>query len=83
MVVTSVANEGIRAISGTHLLTADTPSVFAKEVVRLLKNAGLRAKLGAAALNFIKENWTWDIHFNRLEKTIPERYTQTRLATQD
>ena len=83
MVVTSVANEGIRAISGTHLLTADAPSVFAKEVVRLLSNAALRAKLGAAATNFIKENWTWDVHFNRLEKLFQTDTHTTRPATQD
>ena len=67
MVVTQIANEGIRAVPGIHLLAADTPSAFSNEVVRLLQNADLRNKLGDAARNFIKENWSWDIHFDRLE----------------
>ena len=79
MVITSVANEGIRAVHGIHLLAADTPSAFADEVVRLLQNPDLRRMLGNAARNFIKENWSWDIHFDRLEHLFKQ---DTRTTTQ-
>ena len=80
MVVTPVANEGIRAVPGIHLLAAETPSAFADEVVRLLHSADLRRRLGDAARKFIAENWSWDIHFDRLEHLF-EHVTAARHAT--
>ena len=68
MVVTPLANEGIKAVPETHLLAAETPEAFANDVVRLLENADLRRRLGEAARKFIEDNWSWDIHFSRLER---------------
>ena len=72
LVVTPVANEGIMAVPGVHLLTAAGPSEFADAVVRLLERGDLRRKLGSAARNFIEENWSWDKHFDRLERMFEE-----------
>ena len=73
MVVTSVANEGIGALPGTHLLVADSVVDFSDRVVDLLLNSADRHSLGEAARKFIKENWSWDIHFRRLECFLEEK----------
>ena len=72
LVVTPVANEGIKAVPGVHLLTAVAPSEFAEAVVRLLKSGDLRRRFGNAARDFIEENWSWDKHFDRLERMFEE-----------
>ena len=78
MVVTPVANEGVNAVPETHLLTADSAAAFADQVVRLLQNTALRRQLGEAARRFIEEHWTWDIHFNRLERLFAEELQAIR-----
>ena len=70
MVVTSVANEGIGAEPGHHLLVADTPEEFAREVVTLLGDRDLRTRMGEAARRFIVEEWTWEKHFADLEREM-------------
>jgi glycosyltransferase involved in cell wall biosynthesis len=44
-VTTSVGCEGIDAVSGVHLLIADTPAAFAEQVVRLLTDDDLARSL--------------------------------------
>jgi sugar transferase (PEP-CTERM/EpsH1 system associated) len=68
MVVTPVANEGIRATPETHLLAGEGATAFADQVIRLLEDEQLRGRLGASGRRFIEENWSWDIHFRRLEQ---------------
>jgi len=70
MVVTSVANEGIGAEPGRHLLVADTPGDFAAAVVALLQDEGLRTTMGQAARRFIAEQWSWEKHFDDLEREM-------------
>lgn len=70
MVITSVANEGIQAIPGEHLLVADDAAGFAAEVVRLLRDGGLRTRLGTAARRHILDAWSWEHHFQDLERVF-------------
>jgi polysaccharide biosynthesis protein PslH len=72
MVVTTIANEGIQATPGEHLLVADEPEAFAAEVVRLLRDASLRARLGTAARHHILAAWSWEHHFADLEQVFEE-----------
>ncbi|WEK45857.1 MAG: glycosyltransferase [Candidatus Andeanibacterium colombiense] len=67
VVATPVANEGIGATSGQHLMEAGTPEAFADAVIALLGDDMLRAALGAAGRGFVLENWTWESHWLRLE----------------
>ena len=66
-VATSVANEGIGAVNGKHLLIADTPQQFCDEILMLLDDSSRRAQLGAAARKFVVEHWTWEANFLKLE----------------
>ncbi len=70
VVATSIANEGIMASDGDHLIIADEPADFARAVVSLLNDRTLRGQLGSAARRFTLEHWTWEAHFLKLEKAF-------------
>lgn len=67
-VATSVANEGIGARPDEHLLVADSPEAFAEAVLRLLREADLRTRLGKAGRQFAEANWSWEAHWLKLEQ---------------
>ena len=67
VVATSVANEGIRATPGEHLVIADDAPAFADAVLALLADPDRRTGLAAAARDYILESWTWEAHFLTLE----------------
>jgi glycosyltransferase involved in cell wall biosynthesis len=66
VVATSVANEGIGATPGEHLLLRDEPAAFAAAVLELLGDAGARERIGGAARRFVEAHWTWEAHFERM-----------------
>lgn len=70
VVATTVANEGISARAGEHLLVADDPKEFARAVVTLLRSERMRTELGRAAREFVLKHWTWEAHFMELEKAF-------------
>jgi polysaccharide biosynthesis protein PslH len=70
VVATRVANEGIGATPGEHLLQTDDPTEFADAIVNLLRDQELRTKLGHAARQFVLQHWTWEAHFMELEKNF-------------
>jgi len=72
VVATSVANEGIGAAPGTDILVADDATSMADQVVRLLRDAAERERIGRAARAFVEANWTWDANFERLERWLVE-----------
>jgi sugar transferase (PEP-CTERM/EpsH1 system associated) len=72
MVITSAANEGIKAIKGKHVLIADSAQDFADQIIQLLRNPERSANLGAAAREFIIEEWSWEKHFSDLEQVFYE-----------
>jgi glycosyltransferase involved in cell wall biosynthesis len=59
VVSTTLGAEGIDAISGEHLVLADTPPTFAAEVVKLLEDPRAGARLGAAARTLVEERYSW------------------------
>jgi polysaccharide biosynthesis protein PslH len=78
MVATTIANEGIQATPGEHLLLADDEERFAAEVIRLLQDATLRARLGAAARRHILAAWSWEHHFADLERVFERLVAERR-----
>ena len=72
VVATSAANEGIGATPDQHLLVRDDPDAFADAVVSLLRDASRRQALGRAARQFVGSHWTWEAHFEKLEKVLLE-----------
>jgi glycosyltransferase involved in cell wall biosynthesis len=72
VVATAAANEGIRATPDEHLLVRDDSDGFACAVADLLRDAGERERLGRAARRFVDAHWTWEAHFEKLEKVLRE-----------
>ena len=67
-VATTVANEGICAIPGEHLVVADEPDAFAAAILNLLDDPVERERLARAGREFVQANWTWEAHWLKLEK---------------
>lgn len=62
---TSVGSEGINAVPGKHMLTADSAADFRNEIIRHFKSgSGLD---GAKARQFVAENFTWEKVAEKLE----------------
>ena len=57
VVTTTIGAEGLGADAGTHLLVADGAEAFAAAVVRLLREAPLRQRLGEAARAFAEARY--------------------------
>ena len=60
VVSTSVGAEGLGVTHDEHLLIADTPEQFAKEVVGLLRDNARRARLGAEARAHVTRQYSWE-----------------------
>lgn len=72
VVATSVANEGIGATGGEHLLVRDEPEAFARAVTDLLRDEASAMRLGRAARRYVEQHWTWEALFARLERSLLE-----------
>jgi glycosyltransferase involved in cell wall biosynthesis len=70
VVATSEANEGIGAKPNDEIELQDSPEDFAAALVRLLRDAKERERLGRAGRRFVEANWTWDAHFEKFEKIL-------------
>ena len=57
VVATTIGCEGIPAVSGQHLVVADTPADFARALIDLASDAPQRNTLGRNAFSLAKENF--------------------------
>jgi glycosyltransferase involved in cell wall biosynthesis len=60
VVSTTVGAEGLQAVSGTHLMLADTPAAFARAVVQLLHTPAQAKRLGCTGGRWAREHYNWD-----------------------
>jgi polysaccharide biosynthesis protein PslH len=69
VVATTKGAEGLGAENETHMLLADDPRDFAKQVIRLLLSRELRQHISSNALTLVKDRYDWQNimpHFLRL-----------------
>jgi polysaccharide biosynthesis protein PslH len=59
IVSTKIGAEGINYIEGEHILIADTPKEFAKQVISVLTNKALFDSLRINSLQLVKSNYDW------------------------
>lgn len=59
VVATSKGAEGLEVQDGEHILIADTPEAFARAVLRLLGEPGLRGRLADAASALVRDKYDW------------------------
>ncbi len=67
VVATTVANEGIGATPGEHLVLADEPADMAREILALFRDCDRAETIARAARAFVERHWTWEAHFLHLE----------------
>ncbi len=60
VVSTSIGAEGIDALSGEHLLIADTPEEFARAVTKVLRDPGLADRLGQNGRALVSKDYSWE-----------------------
>jgi glycosyltransferase involved in cell wall biosynthesis len=72
VVATSAANEGIGALPEEQILVRDAPEAMAEAVVALLRDPAHRQRIGSAARRHVAAHWTWEAHFEKLEKVLLE-----------
>jgi len=53
------AADGIRALSGRHLLVGDSPKTFARYVVALMRDDDYRRQVSAAARRCVERRYNW------------------------
>jgi sugar transferase (PEP-CTERM/EpsH1 system associated) len=79
VVTTSVVNNGLGARPGKEILVADDATTMATQIVALLQNARLRARIGRAGLRFVRQKYTWNRVVERMS-IIGEILTAKRVG---
>lgn len=65
-ITTSLANDAIKGIHGTHIFVADTKEEFVKTIQELLANEVLREQIGQNAKAYVQQNFSWEISTAKL-----------------
>jgi polysaccharide biosynthesis protein PslH len=74
VVSTSVGAEGLPTENGRHLLLADTPDAFARAVLTLLRDTGVRRRMEADARAFVTEHHDWSLSARVLEAALEDTH---------
>ena len=72
VVSSTLGYEGLACVPDRHILVADEPEQFAQAVLRLFKDAALRARLGRAGRELVEEHYSWDYCGDRLLAALDE-----------
>jgi polysaccharide biosynthesis protein PslH len=70
VVSTTIGAEGLPVTSGEHVMMADSPETFARDVVRLLRDVDRRRRLEAAARALVIERYDWSAVAGALEEAL-------------
>ena len=62
------------------ILLADTPRGFAQQVLRLIGDRQLRARLSANGRELVASRYTWDTIAQRLDETLSDVRAQRKAA---
>jgi len=68
IVTTSLGCEGLDVIHGEHLLIADEPQTFAREILRLFANPSLAADLGRRGRELVRKRYEWAVIAEAMEE---------------
>jgi glycosyltransferase involved in cell wall biosynthesis len=77
VVSTTIGAEGIDAAGGQEILFGDTPSLFAEQCVRLLRDEDLRRRIVHAAHRLFVHKYRWD-HIQDLVASLASRIAGQR-----
>jgi glycosyltransferase involved in cell wall biosynthesis len=68
VVTTSVGLEGIDARPDEDVLVADTPEMFARQVIRLLQDEGLQTRLAENSRRLAVRRYDWQVVLKEVEE---------------
>jgi glycosyltransferase involved in cell wall biosynthesis len=77
IVSTQIGCEGIEAVHGKSLLIANSADEFAREVIRLLKDAKLRSELSIEGHRFVSQKYEWESIGDKLLDTYAKIESQS------
>lgn len=80
VVSTTVGAEGLPLTPGQHYLQADEPAQFAASVLRLLREAPLRRRLGTAGRALVEARHSWAEVARRFEELLEEALALAAMA---
>jgi glycosyltransferase involved in cell wall biosynthesis len=87
IVSTGIGAEGLPVSAGRDILIADEPLAFARSVVSLLEDAGLRERIAGAARERVLRDHSWEQVADRmaeiLESTVRAASARTNRRTDD
>lgn len=66
----------LQAVEEEHLLVADEPAQFARQIVRLLSDADLQARLGRAGRRYVETHHAWErivVYLEAIYRTLVTR----------
>jgi len=72
IVTTSPVRSGINVSPAENIIIADKPQDFADKVVELLKNKGLRDRLGSRARQLMQTEYSWEKFSERLNFVLED-----------
>jgi glycosyltransferase involved in cell wall biosynthesis len=78
VVTTSKGAEGLEVTPETDILIADTPSTFAAQVLRVLDDFVLRARLATNGRRLVERLYTWDRIGSQFEDVLSEAQEASR-----
>lgn len=79
IVSTSVGSEGLEIVHGEHLLVADDPEGFAREVIRVLRDHELARRLGEAGRRLVQRKYEWEVIAKDLDRVYEDCRAGQRL----
>ena len=65
IVTTGIANDGIRALPGEHILISDTVQDMADKIIYLFQHPEISQRIGYAARQFVINKYSWDTVLSR------------------
>ena len=74
---------GIEAIHGRHLIVAQSPSEFAKQVLDLLSQPDRAEQLATNARQLVEEKYSWDSRAKMFEELYEDVINERRAAAKD
>lgn len=70
VVTTSIGAENIGAVNNEDWIIEDDFNIMANKILDLLDNTKLRKKIGKNAVDYVKNNFTWDISKEAFKKIL-------------
>lgn len=80
VVSTRKGAEGLAVVHNEHLLLADSPQEFARQVIRLLSDAQLRQTLGENGKRLVAEKYDWDKTVDRFLHLITQTINNVKTS---